>query len=81
MPECPMKQMLGKINPKTMQGLAPVAFVAGDGHATVFFASTATADYALSARYAGDASGYALRQLEFIPYAAIYQASAGQATR
>ena len=77
----PMKQMLGKINPKTMQGLAPVAFVAGDGHATVFFASTATADYALSARYAGDASGYALRQLEFIPYAAIYQASAGQATK
>ena len=74
----PMKQMLGKINPKTMQGLGPVAFVAGDGHATVFLASTLTADYILSARFAERVSGYALQQLEFIPYAAAYQATISQ---
>lgn len=75
----PMKQMLAKINPKTMQGLGPVAFVAGDGHATVFLASTLTADYVLSARFAERASGYKLHQLEFIPYAATYQATISQA--
>ena len=75
----PMKQALAKINPKTMIGLAPVAYVVGEGHATVFFASTATADYALSARFAESKSGYALQQLEFIPYAATYQASISQA--
>jgi hypothetical protein len=74
----PMKQMLEKINPKTMQGLAPVAFVAGEGHATVFLASTLTADYILSARFAERVSGYALQQLEFIPYAAAYQATISQ---
>lgn len=77
----PMKQMLGKINPKTMQGLGPVAFVAGEGHATVFLASTLTADYVLSARFAERASGYALQQLEFIPYAATYQATISQAAK
>ncbi len=76
----PMKQMLGKINPKTMQGLAPVAFVAGEGHATVFLASTLTADYALSARYVERVSGYSLQQLEFVPYAATYQATISQAS-
>lgn len=76
----PMKQMLTKINPKTMQGLGPVAFVAGEGHATVFLASTLTADYILSARFAERVSGYALQQLEFIPYAATYQAAISQAT-
>lgn len=75
----PMKEMLGKINPKTMQGLGPGAFVAGDGHATVFMASTLTADYVLSARFAERVSGYALQQLEFIPYAATYQATTSQA--
>ncbi len=75
----PMKQMLAKINAKTMQGLGPVAFVAGDGHATVFMASTLTADYVLSARFVERVSGYALQQLEFIPYAATYQATVGQA--
>jgi hypothetical protein len=68
-------KLLAKINPRTMQGLAPVAFVAGEGHATVFFASTLTADFAMSARYAERVTGYALQQLEFIPYAAIYQAA------
>lgn len=77
----PMKQMLGKINPKTMQGLGPVAFVAGESHATVFLASTLTADYVLSARFAERASGYALQQLEFIPYAATYQATISQAAK
>ena len=75
----PMQQALSKINPKTMIGLAPVAYVVGEGHATVFFASTATADYALSARFAERVSGYALQQLEFIPYAATYQAAIGHA--
>lgn len=75
----PMKEMLAKINPKTMQGLGPVAFVAGEGHATVFLASTLTADYVLSARFAERVSGYALQQLEFIPYAATYQATISQA--
>lgn len=75
----PMKQALSKINPKTMTGLAPVAYIVGDGHATVFFASTATADYALSARFAERVSGYALQQLEFIPYAATYQVAISQA--
>jgi hypothetical protein len=77
----PMKQLLTKINRKTMGGLAPVAFVADEGYATVFLASTQTADFALSARYVERVSGYSLQQLEFIPYAAIYQASAGQAVR
>lgn len=75
----PMKQMLAKINAKTMQGLGPVAFVVGEGHATVFLASTLTADYVLSARFAERVSGYALQQLEFIPYAATYQATISQA--
>jgi hypothetical protein len=75
----PMKQALGKINPKTMIGLAPVAYLAGEGHATMFFASTATADYALSARFAERLSGYELQQMEFIPYAAIYQVSQASA--
>lgn len=74
----PMKKMLEKINPKTLQGLGPVAFVAGDGHVTVFLASTMTADYVLSARFAERVSGYALQQLEFIPYAAVYQALAAK---
>ena len=74
----PMKLALSKINPKTLIGLAPVAYVVGEGHATVFFASTATADYALSARFAERVSGYALQQLEYIPYAAIYQAAISQ---
>jgi hypothetical protein len=47
--------------------------------ATVFFASTATADYALSARFAERVSGYAPQQLEFLPYAAVYQVAAAQA--
>lgn len=71
----PMREALSRINPWTMQGLAPVAFVAGDGHATVFLASTVTADFALSARYSERDSSYALQQLEYIPYAATYQAS------
>jgi len=77
----PMKTLLGKINRKTMAGLAPVAYVGGEGHATVFLASTQTADFALSARFAERMSGYSLQQLEFIPYAAIYQATVGQAVR
>lgn len=76
----PMRDALSKINPKTMVGLAPVAYIVGEGHATVFFASTMTADYALSARFAFEpASGYAPRQLEFIPYAATYQAALSRA--
>lgn len=74
----PMRQALAMINPKTMNGLSPVAFVAGEGQATVFFASIATADYTLSARFAESAAGYALQQLEFIPYAATYQLAVGQ---
>lgn len=77
----PMKQALAKINPKTMTGLAPVAYVVGEGHATVFFASTATADYALSARFAERVSGYVLQQLEFLPYAAVYQVAASQTAK
>ncbi len=73
-----MNKLLVKINPKTMQGLAPVAFVAGDGYATVFLASTMTADFALSARYAERVTGYTLQQLEFMPYAALYQATYSQ---
>lgn len=70
-----MHQALTKINPKTLIGLAPVAFVLGEGYATVFLASTATADYTFSARFAERISGYELRQFEFIPYAATYQAA------
>lgn len=76
----PMRTALGKINPKTMAFLAPVAFVAGEGHATMFLASSATADFAISARYAERVSGYALQQLEYIPYAATYQATISQAS-
>ncbi len=74
-----MRTALGKINPKTMFHLAPVAFVAGDGHATVFLQSSATADFMISARYAERMSGYALQQLEYVPYVATYQAAVGQA--
>lgn len=77
----PMGAALAKINPYTMRYLAPVAYVAGDGHATVFLASSATADFALSARFAERVSGYALQQLEYIPYAAAYQATINQTAR
>jgi hypothetical protein len=75
----PMRNALSKINPKTMFGLAPAAYVVGEGHATVFLASTQTADFALSARFAERTSGYVLQQLELIPYAATYQAAISQA--
>lgn len=75
----PMRAALGKINPATMQRLGPVAFVAGDGHATVFLASGASADFALAARFAERVSGYALQQLEYIPYAATYRAAVSEA--
>lgn len=71
----PMRAALGRIHPWTMQGIAPVAFVAGQGHATVFLASTVTADFVLSARFAERDSSYELRQLEYLPYAAVYQAT------
>jgi len=68
----PMKAILARINPKTMVGLAPVAFVAGKQQVTMFFASTATADYMISARFVDKGNRYGLAQLEFIPYAAVY---------
>ncbi|MBS0532612.1 MAG: hypothetical protein JSR72_01010 [Proteobacteria bacterium] len=71
----PMRLALEKINPKTLIGLAPVAYVLGDGHATVFLGSTATADYVFAARFSERLSGYAPEQIEFMPYAAIYQAA------
>ncbi|MHB1102053.1 MAG: hypothetical protein ACYC0C_04570 [Devosia sp.] len=71
----PMREALARINPLTMRQLAPIAFVAGDGFATVFLASSGTADFALSARYAQQGAGYELEQLEYIPYAATYQAT------
>lgn len=46
---------------------------------SVVLASTLTADYVLSARFAERVSGYALQQLDFIPYAATYQATISQA--
>jgi len=76
----PMRTALAKINPVLMRRLAPVAFVAGEGHATVFLQSSATADFTISARYAERVSGYALQQLEYIPYAAAYQAAISQSS-
>ena len=73
----PMRRVMERINPENMGGLAPVAFVAGDGQVTVFFASTATADYAISVRFVETAGAYAPAQIEFLPYAAIYRAAAG----
>jgi hypothetical protein len=73
----PMSAALAKINPKLLQGLAPTAYIVGDGYATVFYASTVTADFAISARYAERKAGYALQQFDYIPYAAIYQATVG----
>ncbi|MDO8360046.1 MAG: hypothetical protein Q7T08_08395 [Devosia sp.] len=70
-----MREALSQINPLTMMELAPVAFVAGDGFATVFLASAGTADFAISARYIEKNSAYKLEQLEYLPYAAIYWAS------
>lgn len=72
----PMREALLRINPILMEASAPVAFVAGDGHATVFLSSTATADFTISARFSESATGYALQQLEYLPFAAIYQAAA-----
>jgi hypothetical protein len=71
----PMREALGQINPLTMTELAPVAFVAGDRFATVFLASAGTADFAIAARYSEQGGAYALEQLEYLPYAAIYQAT------
>ena len=76
-----MLRVLSAITPRTMVGLAPVAFVAGDRNVTVFFASTATADYALSARFVDQGAAYRLEQLEFIPYAAVYRAAVASAGR
>jgi hypothetical protein len=48
------------------------------GHATVYFASTAAADCAPSARFAGRVSAHALHQPESVPYAATYRAAISQ---
>ncbi len=77
----PMQRALTRINPVTMRFLAPVAFVAGEGHATVFLASSETTDFTISARFAERGSGYQLQQLEYIPYAAAYQATISRAAR
>lgn len=76
-----MQRALSRINPVTMRFLAPVAFVAGEGHATVFLASSETTDFTISARFAERGSGYQLQQLEYIPYAAVYQATISQNAR
>ncbi|MBV9347745.1 MAG: hypothetical protein JO245_07190 [Pseudolabrys sp.] len=75
----PMRGALSRINPYTMRYLAPVAYVAGDGHATVFLQSAATADFMISARYIERVGGYALQRLEYVPYAATYQAAISMA--
>ena len=74
----PMRAALSRINPKTMRGLAPVAFVAGQHQITMFFGSSATADYMISARFVEQGRAYAIAQFEFIPYAVVYQALAAR---
>lgn len=74
----PMRAALARINPYTMRTLAPVAYVAGEGHATVFLQAAATADFMISARYVERVGGYKLQQIEFVPYAATYQAAQSQ---
>lgn len=69
----PMKALLSRINPQTMIGLAPVAFVAGPHHVTMFFVSMASADFMISARFVEKGRAYAVAQFEFIPYAAVYK--------
>ena len=70
-----MRAALSAINPLTMQGLSPVAYVAGEGDVIVFLSSILTTDFTIAARFEQQQSGYRLRQLEFIPYAATYQAA------
>ncbi|MBS0535254.1 MAG: hypothetical protein JSR72_14445 [Proteobacteria bacterium] len=78
--KAPMRAALARINPYTMRTLAPVAYVAGEGHATIFLQPAATADFMISARYAERVGGYKLQQIEFVPYAAAYQATQSQAS-
>ena len=70
-----MRAALSAINPLTMQGLSPVAYVVGEGQVIVFLSSILTTDFTIAARFEEQQSGYNLRQLEFIPWAATYQAA------
>lgn len=70
----PMRRILSHINPLTMTGLTPVAYVAGKRNVTMFLGSTATADYMISVRFVENGNAYAIAQFEFIPYAAVYKA-------
>lgn len=70
-----MRAALSAMHPQTLRGLAPVAYIAGDGEAMVFLASLLTADFMIAARFDERLSGYALRQLDYVPYAAVYQAN------
>lgn len=71
----PMRAALSAMHKQTLRGLAPVAYIVGDGEAMVFLASLLTADFMIAARFDERLSGYALRQLDYVPYAAVYQAS------
>jgi hypothetical protein len=70
-----MRKALLAINPVTMQGLAPVAFVVGDRQAMVFLSSILTTDFTIAVRFEETAEGYEGKQIEYIPYAATYQAA------
>ena len=70
-----MREALLAINPLTMQGLSPVAFLVGEDEAMVFLSSILTADFTLVVRLGQTRQEYAPRAFEFIPYAATYQAA------
>ncbi|GEM_PF-6063200 len=69
-----LADVIAQIQPETMQGLAPVAYIADDDEVLVYFASPLTADFVLSAVYERHSAALRLRVLDFVPYAASYQA-------
>lgn len=65
-----MTALLARIEPKTLQGLSPIAFAADRDEIVVYFISRLTADFALAAHYRMAGTDLDLDLLDFIPYAA-----------
>lgn len=74
-----MVQTLAMIQPETMQGLSPIAYVVDEDELLMYFASPLTTDFVLAAVYERDGTALRLRVLDFIAYAATYEAVRAQA--
>ncbi|MDU8927782.1 hypothetical protein RXV86_10345 [Alisedimentitalea sp. MJ-SS2] len=60
--------------PCALLGLAPVAFIADDDEVLIYYATPLTSDFVMSATYLRETGRLRLRVLDFIRYAATYEA-------